>query len=321
MILNIMRRAFIITAAVLAALLFSSCSGNGSEYVPENSIRIFRADLSYSALTWEYYVPKAENQLDIINEVLGVLASKPGNSVYNKVIPDDLQVLNYYFGIDRQLVIDFSEKYNTLDTLSELFCRAGVVKTMCELDFVDGVEFLVNGNPLASAGEIKAGVMTAQDFIDNTGENVRFRQSVDLTVYYADNTGKMMTEAHLIVESNGTRSLEALAMEQLIGGPAFETTELKRSVPEGTELRSITTRDNICYVDLSKEFMDGMDGVGNDIVVYSIVNTLTGLPSINKVHITVEGSPVRSYGLIQLDGFLESRPDLITNERAGDAVE
>ena len=316
-----MRRASILLVAVLITFLFVSCSSNGNEYVPDGSVRIFRTDLSYSALTWEYYVPKAQEHSDIVNEVLNVLASKPGNSVYNKVIPDDLQVLNFYFGDDGQLIIDFSEKYNTLDTLTELFCRAGVVKTMCELDFVDAVEFLVNGNPLASAGEIKAGVMTAQDFIDNTGDSVFFRQSVSLTVYYADNSGKMMTEAHLIVESNGTRSLEELAMEQITGGPAFETTELKRTVPEGTKLRSITTRDGICYVDLSEEFMDGVDGVGNDIVVYSIVNTLTGLPSITKVRINVEGKPIRSYGLVQLDGFLESRPDLITNERAGDAVE
>ena len=316
-----LRRLLVFAAVCAGAFCLTACSWGKNEYIPDDSIRIYRADMSYSSLTWEYYVLKAKDMEGSIAEVMAKLSSKPSNSTYNKVVPDDVEILDWHLAENGRLVVNFSEKYIAMDTLTEIFCRAGVVKTLCGIDGVESVEFMVNGNPLVNAGDINAGSMSDDDFIDNTGENVFFRQSVNLTVYYADNSGGMMSEAHLIIESNGTRSLEALAMEQLINGPAFETDKMQAALPEGTEIKSIITRDGICYVDLSSEFLDGKEGIDEEVTVYSIVNTLTGLPSITRVQITIEGKPEKSLGKVQIGGFLEYRPELIANERSGDKSE
>ena len=290
---------------IFAALVCGACDSGYQEYVPENSLRIYRTDMGYSELTWEYYVPKAADLEARIYEVLERLKSTPESTVYNKIVPDTVEIQNYYFGQEGQLVLDFSESYGAMETLQEIFCRAGVVKTLCGLEGVDGVEFLMEG----------------EDFIDNTGEDVSFRQTVLLTVFYAAGDGSTLSSVRLLIESNGTRSQEELAIEQLIGGPAFETSDYRATLPADTKLNKILVRDGICYVDMSEEFLNGMEGVTDEVSVYSLVNTLTEFTAVNKVRITVDSESVKAYGTVPIDGFLERRPDLTDSERAGEAGE
>lgn len=306
---------------IFAALVCGACDSGYQEYVPENSLRIYRTDMGYSELTWEYYVPKAADLEARIYEVLERLKSTPESTVYNKIVPDTVEIQNYYFGQEGQLVLDFSESYAAMETLQEIFCRAGVVKTLCGLEGVDGVEFLIDGRPLILNGDMMAGVMEGEDFIDNTGEDVSFRQTVLLTVFYAAGDGSTLSSVRLLIESNGTRSQEELAIEQLIGGPAFETSDYRATLPADTKLNKILVRDGICYVDMSEEFLNGMEGVTDEVSVYSLVNTLTEFTAVNKVRITVDSESVKAYGTVPIDGFLERRPDLTDSERAGEAGE
>ena len=63
----------------------------------------------------------------------------------------------------------------------------------------------------------------------------------------------------------------------------------RSTVPGGTRLNSIMIRDNVCYVDFSKEFMNVQAEVNSEIVIYSIVNTLCELSDVNKVQFTIDG--------------------------------
>ena len=313
-------KALLLGAVFMLAGLLAACD-SGEENVPENSVRIYRTDMGYSELTWEYYVPKAADIEARIYEVLERLKSTPESAVYNKIVPDTVAVLDYDFGREGQLILNFSEEYSSMEPLQEILCRAGIVKTLCGLDGVEGVEFLINGQPLVLNGDMMAGIMSGEDFIDNTGEDVSFRQTVLLTVFYATGDGTTLSSVRLLVESNGTRSQEELALEQLIGGPAFETSDYKATLPADTKLNKILVRDGICYLDLSEEFLNGMEGVKDEVSVYSLVNTLTEFSAVNKVKITVDSAAVKTYGTVPIDGFLERRPDLTDTERAGDAGE
>ena len=64
-----------------------------------------------------------------------------------------------------------------------------------------------------------------------------------------------------------------------------------------------------------------MEGVTDEVSVYSLVNTLTEFTAVNKVRITVDSESVKAYGTVPIDGFLERRPDLTDSERAGEAGE
>jgi len=71
-----------------------------------------------------------------------------------------------------------------------------------------------------------------------------------------------------------------------------------RPLPPGTELRGITLDGGVATVDFSEQLQSGFRG-GSDnegVVVYSVVNTLTSLPTIGKVQILVEGERVGTIG-------------------------
>lgn len=75
-------------------------------------------------------------------------------------------------------------------------------------------------------------------------------------------------------------------MEELLAGPTDET--LKRSIPVGTNLVSLTVEGTRAYVDLSSAYAV-LSGVSLTLADQSIALTLTQLPGIVSVKITVRG--------------------------------
>ena len=76
-------------------------------------------------------------------------------------------------------------------------------------------------------------------------------------------------------------------MEQLLEGPTISGAQ--SAIPEGTKLMSVSVVDGVCYVSLDETFRNQNYKINESIVIYSIVNSLSELPTINKVQITVNG--------------------------------
>jgi len=71
-----------------------------------------------------------------------------------------------------------------------------------------------------------------------------------------------------------------------------------RPLPPGTELLGIGLADGLATVDFGEHLRAGFQG-GSDneqVTVYSIVNTLTSLPTIDRVQILIEGERVSTIG-------------------------
>ena len=87
-------------------------------------------------------------------------------------------------------------------------------------------------------------------------------------------------------------------MNQWIKGPAVKGATVQASVSTATMLLDINIKDNIATVDLSKEFLQSNAKVSPEVVLYSLVNTLTQFTTIKEVHIRVEGKAITKYGTI-----------------------
>ena len=304
-------------ALLLIMLLLAGCSsGNGAD--SEEGFKIYRTNTKRDTLIWEYAGEKDEYTID---EALALLSEVPKDNEMLKLIPDGVVVREWYFGQDGQLVLDFNSLYSNMESITELMCRAGIVKTLCQIDNVEYVEFLVEQVPLTLPGGMIVRQMSDQDFIDNTGTDTRFAQSVNISVYFADAAGTEMKESLLRVEYDGQRSLEEIVLYELIEGPLKDQTDLYPVIPDGTVVNKVSSRDGICYVDLSVDFLNGREGVNSDVILYSIVNSLVDISYINRVQITVDQTQLKNYGDTVISGYLVRRPELITTEKAGDTAE
>ena len=81
----------------------------------------------------------------------------------------------------------------------------------------------------------------------------------------------------------------------LIAGPNNEN--LIKLMPEGTKLIGTEIKDNILYINLSKEFIEeqNLGKKQEELIVKSIVNTVTELTEINKIAILIEGEEGKAF--------------------------
>lgn len=96
---------------------------------------------------------------------------------------------------------------------------------------------------------------------------------------------------------------EKVIVEELINGPRNKT--FVATIPNDTVLHSIETIDKICYVNFSTKYIENekWEELGEDLIIWSIVNSLTQLDYVQKVQILVEGGKIdylhSEYSLIQ----------------------
>ena len=101
-------------------------------------------------------------------------------------------------------------------------------------------------------------------------------------------------------------------INELIKGPSSH--ELIATMPSGTKLLNIETKDGVCYVNLSEEFVTKFSGGSGVLNVYSIVNSLCSTESVTSVQILIEGEKGAEFGGFVFDEPLEANMDLVVSE-------
>ena len=101
-------------------------------------------------------------------------------------------------------------------------------------------------------------------------------------------------------------------VRQLIAGPLPEETGMQSAMPHGTIINKVTKKDGICYLDLNGMFLEDLPGVTDEVVIYSIVNSLAEISGISKVQFMVNGEVQKKYREnIPFDGLFERNLDLV----------
>ena len=221
---------------------------------------------------------------------------------------------------EKQLTIYFLSSYYNLDKIDEVLLRASIVKTLCQLDGVEYVEFYVEEEPLTIDGE-NVGIMSKLSFLDSVGGE-GYTQEKYVTLYFSSNDGTEMREISTKLTHDMTVPLARLLVEQLLKGPDeisdANTSEVRDTIPSGTKLNSLTIRDHVCYVDFSREFMNVLADVKGAVVVYSIVNTLCELSDVSKVQFTIDGEQQETYGDVKdFAGSFERNLDMVQGASKG----
>lgn len=189
---------------------------------------------------------------------------------------------------DGVLYVSFPEGYLNLDDVSKVLIRSAVVKTLTQIDGIDYVSIYINEQPLANHSGVFFGVLNDSNFIDDKDISHNVTQSMDLTIYYSDLTGKSLVGEVVSIEYSNSTPIEKVVMDRLIDGPQISAGS--RSVPKDLKVLSVSTKESVCYINFDESFLNSIADVTAQVTLYSIVNTLCELPNINKVQILVNGS-------------------------------
>ena len=256
------------------------------------------------------YEPKNSVVNDLIAEFLVVLSSDSENVEYRKPIPNDVEVIKYSLD-GAMLTIAFDEDYNKMSDSDKVLCIAAVVRTMTQIQGVDCVTFYVGNKPMEDARGNVLGTLYADSFVENPGKQINSIQEATLTLYFANGKGDALIKETRAVHYSSNISMEKLIIEQLLKGP--QTKGLKSAIPTGTKLVSVSVVDGICYVNLDSNFKNQDYSIKENIVIYSIVNSLSEMSSISSVQISINGDTSGVYrDNLQLSNMYARNLDYVT---------
>lgn len=248
-----------------------------------------------------------------VSELLTILEEELWTADEKALITDRNPIREFKVDENGLLSLRFTADYNSVSTITEVLRRAAIVKTLCQLDRITAVEFLIGTQPLLTSTGKPVGMLTAEDFIDSTGENTEFYQEAKLSVYFANETGDALVESNLKVTYDGTLSTERLILQQLMEGPVLE--DMQAVIPNGTVLNKITVRDGICYVDFNEKFMEKREGITPEVAIYSVVNSLTELSNVYRVQFLINGATKKTYQNLDFSSTFERNLEIVEGEQ------
>lgn len=157
---------------------------------------------------------------------------------------------------------------NTLSTIKERFNSD---QTQADLPFEPLPEYIPPVEETSLAGDV-----------------------IEVTLYFADGYGQSLVgESRLIPKTEG---IARATINELLSGPSPDS-GLLPTVPYGTKLKDINVKeDGLIIVDFSSELIENHAGgdLGESLTVYSIVNTLTQFPTVDRVQFLVDGKIVET---------------------------
>ena len=304
-----MKRRTGISLLILILCLFLNACGKGG--ADKRGIRIYYLNKTDYGIKEQDYMPEADDKERIIEELIAKLCVQPKEMTLRAPITDFRFLSSETKG--RIVTLNFSSEYYELSAVEEVLTRTAVVNTLCSFAEVDGVYFLVDGEAFHDADGEEPGIMNPDQFIYNSYTEMRNYERVRLHLYFANQTGDKLVEAYRTVVYNSNMPLERVVLEQVIQGPngsfAFPT------INSETKVINVTTRDRRCYINLNKEFLNGQQDVLAQTAIYSIVNSLCELPSIESVQISVDGDTDAIFmESISLMGSFSMNRDLVDSQ-------
>ena len=270
----------------LSLLLVCSIVGCDTEEQKEGEYKIYYLNMDKTKIVPEAYDSSGVTGEALAMELLERLQTVPDSSKLYQTIPGNVTV-NGVKSDGIYLTVDFGEKYKELSVLEEVLIRAAVVYTLLQIPEYSLVSFTINAEPLRENGGSLIGNMTADSFVDNPGAQINTSIQSTLKLYFSNEEGTALVEETRIVTHSSSVSLEKLVMEQLIEG----TTKSKSlsTIPSATKVIHISVADGVCYVNLDQGFQNQNLDIREEIVLYSIVNSLTELSGVQKVQLSING--------------------------------
>ena len=286
-----MKRAILLLIIfVLTVTCFCGCNSEKTQ------LSIYFKDAQTNELNEEKHDVKTngKNSAQVIAKLaVGEIISGPVNEKNAPVISKDAKLISLAVN-NGVATVNMSKHFSEKTGVDGLILRYSFINTLCSVDGIDGIVIQVEGKPLLSeATGAELGVLSMEDIVLDTEDLTMVK------LYFPGKNGDKLVGESRAVEN--ALSLEKTVVNELIKGPKDRA--LSASIPEGTKLLSIETKDKICYVNFSSEFKlkTASGSSATTLTLYSVVNSLCALESVESVQILINGETGVEFGNYVLD--------------------
>ena len=267
-------------------LLLLSLVGCQEEERKNGEYQIFYLNIDKTKIEPEEYDSSGATGEELIYELLDKLKSVPNDRKLRCTISESITVQGIKSN-GAHLTVDFGASYYDLTVTEEVLVRAAIVRTLLQSSDYSLVAFTVDGEPLKSKSGTIVGSMNVDSFVENPGAQINTSKQVTLSLYFSNSDGTELVKESRVVHYSTNISLEKLVMEQLIEGP--KSSKSLATVPATTKIITISLVEGVCYVNVDNSFQNQNQEIKEEVVLYSIVNSLTELQGVTKVQISING--------------------------------
>lgn len=277
---------------IMFMLVLTAC-GKEQKVTDETVYQIYEVNKEETKVASREITTTETDTEKLLGVLIEELEKTPEDTENRAAITEAIQLQSSTVA-DESANLNFGVGYYEQSLTGEILTRAAIVRTLTQIPDVNYVSFLVDGSALLNNQGAPVGVMTADQFIDNSGNEINTEEKVSLVLYFANENGdKLKTVTREVVYSSNI-SLDKLVMEQLITG-VQDGEEAYPTINPATKVVSVTVSDGTCYVNLDKEFLTQIYKVDANVTIYSIVNSLVELSDVNRVQISINGETDLSY--------------------------
>jgi len=238
------------------------------------------------ALCWEYR--DLGEGLCAPLDILALYMQGPGTSELWSPVPEDLIFENADLE-NGLLKIQISADWSQFVGIERTLAAACIVYTMTEFSNIDAVQLESEdySHVLLNAPLTKMSFLLLDDSENNDDRAIK--------LYFSDENGSYLVSETRNKAFASDEDIPSFILEELIDGP--ETELYQSPLPQGTKLLNVLMNDKLCTVNLSVDFLRNMPETHQKarLAVFSIVNSLTELPEIERVKILVDGQTIQGY--------------------------
>ena len=189
---------------------------------------------------------------------------------------------SYMIGEDNSLQLELTLKDGDYEKEKHLLLMAAATKTLFQIDDIEMINLTVK---------------------DSSGEVQEQQQCMPDTFYFYDASLPGLTEKNVsMYQPNSSKTALTLVIVKENESPQISDQELivrelvnLGVLPKNTKVNQVSVYDNICYLDLSGEFLYDIGNSTPELVIYSLVNSVVKQTGVSAVQILVDGKIETTY--------------------------
>lgn len=215
------------------------------------------------------------------------------------------------------VTLDFDKDFSKNEILTGILYRACIVLTLTQIKGVEYVKITEVGQTIIDENGNALNMLKAADYANFKDGFPYTQKEVELVLYYANTDNTMLKKKNEKCVYDYTVSYEEFVINKLIEGVTENDVEngYKTTLPKGTVIDFVYTKDGVCYVDFDESIMNKVRTTSTELILYSIINSLTEQAYVSKVQFSVEGeSNIKLYNEFDLSEPFTRNVDLIIKE-------
>ncbi len=317
---------FLLVVLLCTSVFFVGCDNSNSQGIVDDNEIVLKEN-EYQI----YYINENKNALKTkvmkyddnksVSDMAETFIDEINESMKKEMKDDSMRIkLNGVTVSNGIVTLDLKREYSDLPNVIRILLRASMVMSLTQIKGISYVSITVNGQTLKDETGNTINMMKSEDFINFKDDFPYTKKEVKLILYLADEKGQMLKKKEVETYYDYSVSYEKFIINELMKA-SWENQKdngYKAVLPKELVVDMVYTKDGVCYVDFDESITKTVRTVSTELMLYSIVNSLSELSYVTNVQFSVEGEgEMKLYNEYDISGSFSRNLDLVLKEGEG----